>query len=87
MRKKKTPEIIEFGSAELQAADTYLRAKREESTAEKEKKAAKAVLETALGECNIGVLPDGRKVIRNVNEFPEGDFHRNAYRTSTLVIG
>jgi hypothetical protein len=86
MRKKK-PEVMELGKAEQEAADDYLASKVAESQAEKKKKAAKQLLLEALGPYSSGILPDGRRVVKNVSQFPEGDFHRNAYETVALAIG
>jgi hypothetical protein len=79
-------KIVEFGDAELRAAEQYLLCTKLEKESAALRADAKQQLLIALGDCNVGILPDGRTVRKSVSEFPEKIITRNAYRAVYLDI-
>jgi hypothetical protein len=78
--------IMELGSAELEAADEYLAAFGAIKEATPIKDRTKAQLLEALGDCKVGILPDGRTVRKKCVDFDATTIERKAYTSTTLDI-
>jgi hypothetical protein len=86
MRTAKNKATIMFGTAELEAANLFVEAGLRQKQATKDREESKAQLVEALGDLNVGILPDGRTVRRTSTEFPEATFNRKAYTATMLTI-
>lgn len=78
--------VVKLDREHQQAADDYLEAKHQIKRAEPIRDGCKRILIEALGDCNVGLLPDGRTVRLTRNEVPGGTYERKAYTSETLSI-
>jgi hypothetical protein len=80
------PSIVELGAAELEAANDYLASSAQVKEATPVKERSKAQLLAALGDCKVGMLPDGRTVRKKCTEFVATTIERKAYTSVNIDI-